>query len=288
MGIINMCLYCIQKTAVFFGLAPFKVLSDPPYIKVSKGSAFYSYVYTIFMFFLLLLCNVNYFNVELTGPYGHATTIFVGTIIVITSTCRTMSIYILQIKNRYVIMKILIDARRIYANIQNLNTDQNGVSKKFLDSKCLRLAKWKIMAVFIQVFIIIVSFYLYKDFFRGQYKYQLYLKCTQTIFTDGISIIFSSIFFCLMLFALQSFRHLNNNLKCAMNSLISPLLDNNSKVQLHVDVCNTIHQLEYLYGKIVQYIEMVNDRASVPLLMILLQSFVYALARVCFSKTIFM
>lgn len=153
----------------------------------------------------------------------------------------------------------------------------------FLDETCRELVRWKMWLLIVQFAIVVFGLNFYEIGDPENIVVRLVVKMVHTIGTDVITLIYSAMNFAVMLVALQFFRSINERLTDAVDVVRELLLFRrvaDAKVQMHCNITDDIDRIAYLYDKVFDYANQANDVFAVPVVLTLINSFLFSLVAV--------
>lgn len=284
-------MHTVYITARACGLVAFKFDRNHSKASVSLVPRIYNAFLIPFVSIVLFACKWVEFQSILVRDAGHSTTIMVNVAQIVTSYCRTIGIYILQLYYHWAFVRVINNAFRVRQLLDELcheddDDDADNEARTFLDRKCRSFMRAKFATVIFQIFICGLTTYLYPVFsvLTGLVNNLIYV--VSTFFTDGIAIVMSSIYCTGMLVALQFYRNLNGKLRRVMRRIRrvswNESLDAKMKMPFYGEASDELDRLAAMYDAVTKFTLDFNGLLSMSILLTLINSFMFSLCGVGF------
>lgn len=284
-------MHTVYITARACGLVAFKYDRTHRTATVSLVPRIYTAFLIPFVSIVLFACKWVEFQSVLERDAGHSTTIMVNMAQIATSYCRTIGIYILQLCYHWAFVRVINNAFRVRQLLDELCHEDDDEARTFLDRKCRSFMRAKCATVFFQIVICGLTTYLYPVFsgLTGLGNNLIYV--VSTFFTDGITIVMSSIYCTGMLVALQFYRNLNGKLRRVMRRIRTvswnESLDAKMKMPFYGEASDALDRLAAMYDVVTKFTLDFNGLLSMSILLTLLNSFMFSLCGVGFFLRFF-
>lgn len=259
------------------GLMPIQVLTEknPHLAKSCWFSIGYSAFSTILLI-LLVVCQFFKFSDYVERSQSTQTIIVMIFIGCVVNSFKNLWLYMSQTLNHKQLVNLVNDAFKL----KKVVTESFAINEVFLDKHCRQMTHRKILLSLVQVLILIYALLLTYNTRESNVMFSL--DFLFTFLTDGLSILFTSVYFGSMLVVLQCYRYLNKKLKRSIKHIHNIALNGGGKMkmQMYCDVCDTIDRIANIYDQISVFTKNFNSFISIILALALLDAIIYTLCAV--------
>lgn len=273
----------LLQSAQLLGLLPLSVGFQPYHAKPSRQAVMYSLIIACVLVLITITSLVGFVWVNLIIQAKHTTLMFTLTLASLIGALRTCSIYVVQLRKRHEIIALFNDAIRIRIMFM-ISYGSIFTDKPFLDRKCRKLVRWKIVSLVLQLVFVAVSMYLYDMAETDSLLFQIVVKLLLFVGTDVLLLMYTTMHFAAALVALQFFRDVNARLTESVSVVRELLLcrrQADANVRFHCNITDDIDRLAVLYDMVSDFANQAIDIFAVPLVLTLVNSFIYILISVC-------
>lgn len=258
------------------GLMPIQLVNNviPNVVKSTFWTIGYSIFSALIAINVLLFCGYKHIKAVFHRDKDHETVVIVIVIGMTVSTLKVVWFYVSQIVNHSKLIGLVNEGFQMKIYVMKVC----DVKDVFLDKQCQYMTCTKLIAFLGQNLIFFYTCTLYETFNAGPYE-MIYINCLLTIVLQGVSVLFGWVYFGGMIFLLQCYRYINNQLDIAIK-LINNIDQNERrqmKMQKYCDVCDTIDEIANLYSQIAEYVRKCNSFNAFLLTLALLDGFLSGL-----------
>lgn len=266
------------------GLMPISISYHPIYARHSRRAALQSIVQASIIIPLLTVGLCLFLWMKNVHLQRQSTLLFTTALAWVIGVLRTYCIFIIQVRRRNELVRLFNDALRIRVMFM-ISYGTMYTDTPFLDRKCRNLVHWKLASLLVQVVFIAMTLYYYEMGNMAHMSVQIAVKFVLLIGTDLVMLVYTTIHFAVVLVALQLFRDCNARLTESVNVVRELLLCRRQSqqeaaaamVRLQSNITEDIDRIALLYGKVSAYAQRANGLFAVPLVLAMMNSFLYIL-----------